>query len=411
MKAIKRHVTGGKLLAVILLDLDRFKVVNDSLGHEAGDRVLLETAERLASICGEGHTVARLGGDEFALILENLDGTDRVAHFCDNLIECLTRVIDIADYEITVSPSMGIAIYPTDAEDADTLVKKADTAMNRAKELGRNRYTFVTEELDNRARARLDVEVGLQKALSKDEFLIHYQPRVEASSGKILGAEALLRWQRPGVGIVSPVDFIPILEETALIIPVGERVLEEACRQCKHWHAQGHDNLCVSVNVSVCQFESPTFLSSLKAVLEETGLPPQALELEFTESVFMGDIGEAVKFMNAVKATGVKLAIDDFGTGYSSLSYLTNLPLDYLKIDRAFVADVTANKDHASIAQAIAVMAKSLDMKIIGEGVETRTQQDYLVELRCDELQGFYFSRPVEAAQFMALLGNEPWVK
>ena len=395
------------IAGVMFLDLDRFKVVNDTLGHHVGDELLRHVSERVGACIRAGDTVGRLGGDEFAVILSDLSKTQDARLVAEKIMRAFDEPFRLEGREIFVTPSIGITLYPADATAPDELIKYADTAMYRAKELGRNNYQFYTPDMNSRSLERLDLEHSLRRALERSEFLLHYQPKVKAESGELTGMEALLRWQRPGGGLVSPADFIPLLEETGLIVPVGEWVLRSACEQIKKWQAAGLRALPVAVNLSARQVQSAGLLEMVRGVLNETGVDPALIELELTESSLMHNTEAAVSLLHALKDLGLHLSIDDFGTGYSSLSYLKRFPVDALKIDSSFVRDVNTDRDDAAISRAIITMAHQLELKVVAEGVETQMQQQFLVENGCDEAQGFLFSRPIDAEAIAALLHGD----
>jgi diguanylate cyclase (GGDEF)-like protein len=404
-QAIQRARTKASTVAVLYLDIDRFKLINDNLGHEGGNQILLELISRMGSLAGERSILGRIGGDEIVLAKEGLSahGAEQLAA---RVIARLSEPLAVGDAEVTVTVSIGITLFPDDNHDAEYLLKDAEAAMKRAKELGRNRYAFFTEELNARAVERFELEHGLHKALANREYELHYQPRVEAVTGRVRGAEALLRWRREDGSIVSPALFIPILEEMGLIIPVGAWVLQAACRQCRAWRDGGHPDLHISVNLSVKQFHDSGLLTDIRNALLDSGLPADALELELTESVLAQDAENTAKLLRELKAIGVHLAIDDFGTGYSSLSYLMHFPIDCLKIDQAFVRDAISNSDHANLTRTIVAMAKSLHLQTVAEGVETEAHRDFIQDLNCDEMQGYFFSRPLPAGQFQDYLST-----
>lgn len=394
-KSIQHSLRTGNIVGVMFIDLDRFKVVNDSLGHKAGDLVLQESAQRLSASIRPADTVCRISGDEFTVVLDDLAGATDAALIADRIIANFQKPMLIMNHQIILSASVGIAIYPTDTQDAQRLVEDADAAMYEAKALGRNRYVFYTQALNTQALARLEIEMDLRNALKNKEFQVHYQPRVNVQQRKIVGFEALLRWNHPQRGSIEPSQFIPLLEETGLIIPVGEWVIRQACKQCKTWQSLGYPKLNMSVNISSRQFNSDNLILNVQQALLTSGLAAEYLELELTESVLADDTDKTVKLLKALKHLGISLAIDDFGTGYSSLSYLMHFPIDHLKIDRSFVRDMTTNQAHASLTTAIIAMAQSLQLSMIAEGVETKEQLQFLSALGCQEMQGYLFGSPL----------------
>jgi diguanylate cyclase (GGDEF)-like protein/PAS domain S-box-containing protein len=383
--------------AVIFLDVDRFKVVNDTLGHAIGDDLLKGVAQRLLACVRTGDTVARFSGDEFVLIANDLHSPEDARAIAQKVLQAFSQPFRIEGHEIFVSMSMGISMYPADSEDEQGLVKDADTAMYRAKESGRNNFQFYRPEMNARAMHRLQFENSLRHALERNEFRLHYQPKACLNTGRITGLEALLRWQRPGHGLVAPADFIPLLEETGLIVPVGEWVLGEACRQIRAWKDAGREPVSIAINISARQFAARNLGEIVKRVLDEHQADPQWIELELTESMLMVNTEEAVRTLEYLKSLGLRLSIDDFGTGYSSLSYLKRFPIDALKIDRSFIDEITTDVDDATITRAVIGMAHNLGLKVVAEGVETREQLAFLSENGCDEAQGFYFARPQPA--------------
>jgi diguanylate cyclase (GGDEF)-like protein/PAS domain S-box-containing protein len=392
-------------VAVMLIDLDRFKNINDSLGHDVGDKIILEISERLLSKVRHGDTVARWGGDEFVVVLGDMAREEAVANFAQKLLEALSQPMTIEGHELYPAGSIGISLYPKDGNDANALLKNADTAMYRAKDAGRNNFQFYANEMNARALDRLKIDSGLRRALLRDEFVLHYQPQMDIKTGAIVGMEALLRWQPPDQPMVFPNDFIPIAEETGLIVQVGEWVLRTACAQLKAWQNNGTvRNAKMAVNLSARQFKQHNIVKMVSRILQETGCAAASLELEITESVVMDDPEAAVATLQHLSNMGVSLAIDDFGTGYSSLSYLKRFPIDALKIDRSFVRDITTDSDDAAIAKAVIALAHSMKLKVIAEGVETIEQLDFLREQQCDQMQGYYLSRPVSAMQLDQLL-------
>ncbi len=396
-----------KKLAVMFLDLDRFKYINDSLGHAVGDQLLQSVASRLTESVRSTDTVCRQGGDEFVVLLANVEHAEDAALSAQKILDALTVSHRIEHFELHVTVSIGISIYPDNGEDADTLIKNADTAMYQAKEGGRNHYQFFAQDMTVVAVERHAIESGLRGALARQEFVLHYQPKINLETGSISGVEALVRWQHPQRGLIPPEQFIWISEECGLIVPIGEWVLREACAHAQSWQDAGVTPVPVAVNISAVQFRHKGFLESVAAILQETGLAPAYLELELTESVLMQDAEATTSVLKALKAMGVRLAIDDFGTGYSSLSYLKRFPIDTLKIDQSFMRDIshaTTNSDDAAIVAAVVGMGKSLNQCVIAEGVETREQMAFLQAQGCGQGQGFYFSEPVTADEVVALL-------
>jgi diguanylate cyclase (GGDEF)-like protein len=394
-QAIQRAQRQDSIVAVLFLDIDRFKLVNDSFGHDAGDDLLRKIAARLRYCVRQGDTVFRSGGDEFIVMLEGLGYPEAALNLAQRILEAMQEPVVLNDQSFVSTVSIGISIYPDDDVDAAKLVKNADAALYLAKEDGRNCARFYTPELNRHALERLALESALQQALSNGEFVLHYQPRLGADGASVLGFEALLRWQRSAHELVPPGQFMPVLEQIGLINQVGRWVLQEACSQCQAWRVAGYPPVRISVNVSPRQFRERDFLASVQAALAHSGLDARYLELELTESSLLDDPGAAIATMQALKALGVSLSMDDFGTGYSSFSYLKKLPVDYLKIDRSFVRDLGASDKDAAIIAAIAGVAHSLGIGLVAEGVEQRSQVELLVAEGCQELQGFLFGRPV----------------
>ena len=391
-------------VAVFFVDLDNFKNINDSFGHDVGDLLLKIVAERLSGCVRAGDTVARQGGDEFVIIIANQKAADYAAQIVGKLQEAISQPCRIKKHEFVITCSIGIAIFPKDGEDVQTLFKNADVAMYRAKEQGRNTFQFYTGEMNASSLARMTMENHLRRALERDELSLYYQPKVNLSTGRITGMEALLRWHNPEMGMISPASFIPLAEETGLIVPIGEWVLRTACSQNKAWQDAGLPPLTVAVNLSPRQFRQENLLGIIRQVLLEAGLDPQYLELEITESMVMQEVDRVMTILQALKGMGIYLAMDDFGTGFSSLSYLKRFPFDKLKVDQSFVREITSDPDSAAIATTVIAMAHSLHLKVIAEGVETEGQLNYLRLHDCDEMQGFYFSRPLPATEFEQLL-------
>ncbi len=405
--AIASASRSGRPFWVAFLDLDHFKFINDSLGHSAGDLLLLQMSRRLQHVLRASDTVAREGGDEFVLILPESNDENPNAHVLQRIMDVIAQPVKIDSHRFYPTCSIGVAAFPTDGADPDTLIKHADIAMYRAKEIGRNNFQFFTAALNQKALERLRLEADLRNAIERNELLLHYQPQVCLQSGRMIGMEALIRWQHPQLGMVAPDRFIGLAEETGLIVPIGKWVMRTACRQNKAWQDAGLGNLRVAVNLSARQFGENDLAQSVAAILQETGLEPRYLDIELTESLVMTDVEHAIGVLRALKALGLQLSIDDFGTGYSSLSYLKRFPLDVLKIDQSFVRDITVNADGAAIVKSIIALAHNLRLHVIAEGVETASQLAYLRENGCDQLQGYYFSRPLAADAFAALLQQD----
>ncbi|MHB1140148.1 MAG: EAL domain-containing protein [Sulfuricaulis sp.] len=409
--AMKEAAGRERLVAILFLDLDRFKNINDTLGHDVGDALLKEVAARLRTCVRPGDIISRLGGDEFTIVLANVAHLDDVTRVAQKLLDHFLPPFRIAGRDLFVSPSIGITLYPFDGSIAEDLIKNADIAMYHAKELGRNNFQFYTPELNVRAARRLELETGLRQALERNEFVLHFQPLVKMDSGRIAGMEALLRWQHPEYGLIPPMEFIPLAEETGLIVPIGEWVLRAACARIKAWHDDGFPGMHVAVNLSSVQLQQKNFVDVVKRALQETGLEPRYLDLELTETLLMQDMEAAEVILKELHALGVLFSLDDFGTGYSSLSYLKRFPIDFLKIDRSFVYDITHDRYGAGIVCAIIVMAHTLGIKVIAEGVETAGHFRFLRQQGCDISQGYYCSRPLATEAFTELLRDWPRVQ
>jgi len=396
-------------IAVLFLDLDGFKHINDSLGHLVGDKLLQSVAGRLQQHVRTPDTVSRQGGDEFVLLLQEVERQEDAAITARRVLKAVSEPHSIDQHDLFVTASIGVSMYPDDGLDAETLLKNADTAMYQAKESGRQRYRFFKPVMNTHAVERQSIEEDLRRALERNEFSLHYQPKINIATGAIIGVEALLRWTHPTRGCVPPLNFIRIAEDSGLILPIGAWVLKEACRQARAWIDQGLPPTTMAVNVSAVQFRDEHFLEGIFATLAETGLDPGFLELELTESALMKQPELAAATLKTLRSKGVVVSVDDFGTGYSSLSYLKKLPLDILKIDQSFVHQLSENPDDAAIAVAIISMGQSLNLRIIAEGVETEEDLAFLKSHGCDEVQGFYFSRPIPAEQFSRLLTQPPF--
>ena len=405
-QAIELARRQGRQLVVMFMDLDRFKHINDSLGHAVGDQLLQSVAQRLVGCVRHSDTISRQGGDEFVLLLPYIEHAEDAALSAQKMLATLALPHRIDRHDLYISVSIGISIYPDDGQDAETLIKSADTAMYYAKESGRNNYKFFEQDMNARAVQRQSIESSLRRALERQEFVLYYQPKIDLHSGTIVGVEALIRWRHPERGLLPPAQFVPIAEDCGLILPIGRWVLREACLQARAWRQAGLPPITVAVNTSALEFRAKDFLENIRATLEDTrlGLEPRYLELELTESILMQDAKSTDSMLHALADLGVKLAVDDFGTGYSSLSYLRQFPIDTLKIDQSFVNRMTSNPDDATIVSAVISMGKSLKKRVIAEGVETPQQYAFLLAQHCDEGQGYYFCRPVVAEALATLL-------
>lgn len=406
-QALERARDSAHRLTLMFIDVDDFRNVNEVHGHRIGDRLLKEISERLRHCLRDGDIIARLGGDEFAVLIEapTLDDYDRSV--AERLLLESAKPVLIDQMEFFVSCSIGITHFPADGHDSDTLLSNADAAMYHAKSEGKNNFRFYAPEMNQLLRRRMSIASSLRRAVSNGEFLLHYQPRVELRHGRIVGVEALIRWQDGERGLVSPAEFIPVAEENGLIVPMGEWVLHTACLQARQWQAQFRREISVAVNISARQFRTCDLVALVQQVLQTTGLAPGLLELELTETMLMHDVKRVQQVLAGLRGLGVSLAVDDFGTGYSSLSYLKSFPLDALKIDRSFVTDIAQDANDEAIVRAIIALAHSLDLRVVAEGVETREQMQYLLSQGCDELQGYYFSRPQGVEQISQMLQQQ----
>jgi diguanylate cyclase (GGDEF)-like protein/PAS domain S-box-containing protein len=403
-EACQRVRRSGRNLAVLYIDLDRFKLLNESLGHEAADALLREVSRRLSMTLTEANTIARLSGDEFVVLLDAYGSLSSLAHLGSRVLQRIRKPMIIDEQELVISASIGVSLLPDNSRDAEALLRQANIAMQQAKHLGGNTLQFFTDRPQASSMQYLQLENQLRKALEVGQLEVFYQPRLSLADDSLEAAEALVRWRHPELGLVAPAQFIPLAEETGLIIPLGEFVLREACRQARQWQQDGLAAIRVSVNLSVKQLRQGNFVSLVRQVLEETGLPATMLELELTESQLLDDIDNAISISEQLRALGVKLAIDDFGTGFSSLSYLKRFPVDYVKIDRSFISELEHSSQDAAITRAIIAMVHSLERKVVAEGVETQAQMDFLKANHCDEIQGYLLSPPVPALQFAELL-------
>lgn len=391
-------------LALLLLDLDNFKGINDSLGHSTGDLILQEVSRRLSEGANNGDTVSRQGGDEFVILMTDIQHFEAISDFAQRLLEIIARPMNISGNRYDLTACIGISVFPDDGADIETLYRQVDSAMHKAKQDGRNRYRSFSQNLESDANARHKLESHMRSALEAGVFEVFYQLRIDVRQAQACGMEALIRWRRADGELVSPADFIPLAEETALIVPIGKQVLHKACRDAKTLLDMGK-RLCVGVNISVVQFREESFLDMVKEVLRETGLPPNLLELEITEGVLARDVDQARNLLEALKQMGVRIAIDDFGTGYSSLSYLKTLPVDILKIDQSFVRDMLTDPSDAAIIEAIVRMGQALGLELVAEGVETEEQSNSLLALGCELMQGFHYCRPMPFEQLCAGMG------
>jgi diguanylate cyclase (GGDEF)-like protein/PAS domain S-box-containing protein len=398
-----RHM---KHVAVLFLDLDGFKHINDSLGHPTGDRLLQSIAKRLVECVRASDTVSRQGGDEFVVLLSEVELAEDAAITARRMLQAVALPHSIDQHDLHVTTSIGVSVYPDDGLDAEALIKNADTAMYQAKENGRQSFQFFKPSMNARAVERQSIEESLRRALERQEFALHYQPKINLTTGAITGAEALIRWVHPMRGMISPADFIPVAEDCGLILSIGAWVLREACAQARTWMAAGLPATSMAVNVSAMEFRHESFLDGVVAILNETGLDPEFLELELTESVLMKHAAATATILRTLRESGIRVAIDDFGTGYSSLSYLQKFPVDAVKIDQSFVRQISTAGDDTTIVKAIIGMARGLKLRVIAEGVETPEEVAFLRAYRCEEAQGYYFSRPVPAQKFATLLRN-----
>ncbi|MCS3512187.1 MULTISPECIES: putative bifunctional diguanylate cyclase/phosphodiesterase [Pseudomonas] len=397
----RRHDTQ---LAVMFIGLDRFKRINNALGYPVGDEVLQQVSQSLVAAVRESDSVFRYGSDEFVILLNDVLHPQQTQHIAQKILQAISATRHVAGHDLSVTASLGISIYPNDSSTAVELIKHAETAMHTTKERSPDDFSFYTEDMNLRAQHQQNLESAIRQALEHNEFALHYQPKLDLKTGRILGAEALIRWFQPRSGWVHPADFIPVAEDSGLIVPLTQWVLRHACEQAQAWRTMGLAPLRISVNISAIDFRQREFVDNLAAILKQTGLPPNQLELEITESVLMQNVDETVDILNRIKAMGVRLALDDFGTGYSSLSYLRRFPIDVLKIDQSFVRGLHENSQDAQLISAIIGMGKSLELNIIAEGVETVEQLNFLRSQQCEEGQGFLFSKAVPAKDFAQLL-------
>jgi diguanylate cyclase (GGDEF)-like protein/PAS domain S-box-containing protein len=403
-QAIVRAQRSGASIALLFIDLDRFKHINDSMGHDVGDQLLKSVARRLLACVRSSDTVSRHGGDEFLVLLEEIAHAQDAAGCAEKILASLDLPHRVGDHDLRLTASIGIAIFPTDAPDAETLLKHADFAMYQAKYTGRNTFQFFKPEMNANALERQSLETDLRHAVERQEFVLNYQPKIDLETGAIIGVEALIRWHRPLRGLVPPAQFIPIAEESGLILPIGRWILERACRQARSWQDEGLAPICVAINVSAVELRAKDFLLNVRQILDASGLDPNLLEIELTETFMMQDWKSTAEVLRSLKDLGVKLALDDFGTGYSSLSYMKRFPIDALKIDQSFIRDMTTDTEDASIVSAVINMGRSLHMRVVAEGIQTRDQLTFLQHRQCPEGQGYYFIPPIPALQLTTLL-------
>lgn len=403
--AIKTAIKTSTMMAVIYLDLDRFKLINDSISHAAGDLLLQEVADRLRHVIRTTDTASRIGGDEFIIVLPHIRTPDNVAKLCEKILDVLKEPVHLNERDIMISASLGISIYPTDGRTTEVLVRNADAAMYAAKESGGSKYQFYSQKMHQQSVEKLDKETQLHNALKNNEFVLYYQPQYDLASQKLIAAEALIRWQHPKEGLLLPNDFIPIAEETGLIIPIGEWVIKTACLQNKAWQDQGFPPMRIAVNITGLQLKQNNIVEKIKNILKETNLEPKFLELELTENTIISS-EKILETIAELKKFGIVITIDDFGTGYSSLSYLKKLPLDRLKIDRSFIEHIKEANDDDVIIRSIISLAKNLNLEVLAEGVENETQINFLRKHECDEIQGFYFSKPVNSEEFFKIMSQ-----
>jgi diguanylate cyclase (GGDEF)-like protein len=403
-KTLNQAKRQGKMLAILFIDLDRFKNINDALGHPIGDRVLKEVANRFSTVLRAGDVLARLGGDEFILLLNDIEQPKFASPVAEKILHLCAQPIKVDTHEFFITTSIGICVYPGDGDSLEDLLKNADMAMYKAKRAGGGIFQYYTKEMNLEAHEHIKLEASLRKAIKNNEFILHYQPKLNLSDGNMMGVEALIRWESPELGMVSPAKFIPLAEETGLIMQIGEWALREACRANKSWQNQGYKPISTAVNLSPKQFRHQDIAQLVKTILQETDLAPEYLELEITETAVMDNVDAAINRLNDISKMGVKITIDDFGTGYTSISYLKQFPVSVLKIDQSFIKGIPDNQDDLAITTAVIALAHSLNMHVVAEGVETPEQLQFLADHDCDMVQGYYLSRPLPEAKILLQL-------
>lgn len=400
-KTISHASRHKKMMAILLIDLDRFKNINEEFGFSVGDTVLKEIANRFSTTLRSGDILARLGGDEFIILLNDIGHEKFASPVAEKILQCASQPIIVDDKEFSLTTSIGISIYPNDGTSLEDLQHNADIAMYNAKLAGSGVFQYFTKEMNREAHEHIQLEVSLRKAINNNEFILHYQPKLHLSDGGIAGVEALIRWESPELGFISPSEFIPLAEETGLILQIGEWALREACQTNKAWQTEGYQPISVAVNLSAKQFQHPDIAQLVQSILKETGLESKYLELEITETAVMENVDSAINKLNDIKNMGVKISIDDFGTGYTSISYLKKFPISLLKIDQSFIKDIPNNQNNTAITSAVIALAHTLGMEVIAEGVETAEQLQYLADNQCDTVQGYYLSRPLSESKIV----------
>lgn len=394
-KTINHASRHKKMMAILFINLDRFKNINEAFGHPIGDHVLKEIANRFSTTLRAGDILARLGGDEFIILLNDIGHSKFASPVAEKILQCASEPIKIDQQEFTLTTSIGISIYPNDGTSLEDLQQNADIALYKAKRAGSGVFQYFTKKMNLEAHEHIQLEAALRKAINNNEFVLHYQPKLNLKDGSVAGVEALIRWENPEFGLINPAEFIPIAEQTGLIMQIGEWALREACHTNKAWQTEGYEPICVAVNLSAKQFQHPDIAQLVKTILTEAGLDPDYLELEITETAVMEDVESAINKLNAIQEMGVKISIDDFGTGYTSISYLKKFPISLLKIDQSFIKDIPENQNNTAITSAMIALAHTLGIKVVAEGVENAEQLQYLADNQCDSVQGYYLSRPL----------------